>query len=126
MQDPRQKTLINTHSLSSAKSVRKLRREREVERLRLQRKTKTRVEYNTLRATDFTFKDESRNWTIFAGACSQCGWDGQHYLHIFCAPGAKPEYSLHCRNTDCNHCTPKFSSSQLAIRHWKLLTALTK
>lgn len=109
--------------------MRKLHRQREVERLRLQRKTKVDVRFPTDYHWELHYPDESRNWAVFVGHCPMCGAASPMRLEVRKEPGKKPQYRVCCTNGfsfPCGFATEWFERSQHAIQNWKVLAALKK
>lgn len=124
-----QTQLFNTGSMSSARAMRKLRRDREIERLRLQRRTK--LEFPQGKRLDFAERefnltDEERNHVVWLGDCPMCHYGPLHTMRVHVDGHGKKSYSIQCANSGCSHPTEKFPSSQMAIRNWKVIAALHK
>lgn len=126
-----QPSLIRTGGMSSAREMRKIRRDREVQRLRLQRKIKSEVVKPDNRSwgenPDFDFKDEDRDWRLTIVACPVCGTD-QPYMRTFQEEGKK-RFQIYCRNNTihgCQHRTPVLGSAKAAVNHWKLHAAMCR
>ena len=129
-----QPTLLNTRGMSSAKEMRKLRRGREVERLRLCRKTKMEVSYRQKDGWEqagFPMADEDRYFIARLCPCPECGYNQDQHLDRRVV-GRKTEFRVGCGAVqgsfggNCNFSTPWLKSSQLAIQHWKVVAALSK
>lgn len=123
-----QTQLFNTSSMSSARAMRKLRREREIERFRLQRRNyKTDVCFpKDFAEREFNLTDEERNHAVRLGECPMCHYGPLHTMRVHVDGHGKKSYSIQCANSGCSHPTEKFPSSQMAIRNWKVIAALHK
>lgn len=121
-----QRQLFNTRMMTSAKEMRKLRREREVERLRLQRKVRGPVNYPSQTETEFNLPDEARLW-LLKFECPKCHWREPYMRTWVEQPDGKKRFQIYCgNNTTCGFEGPAMKSSQDAVQNWKLTTALLK
>jgi hypothetical protein len=116
---------MNTRGMSSAREMRKLRRDREVERLRIERKAKVVCAVQNWTEDGLHFPDEDRNFTVYVGKCWMCGRDGGHWLAKFKKPTGIV-YRIICNNDKCKNMTSELPSSKLAIQNWKVTQALHK
>jgi hypothetical protein len=130
-----QQSLINTHGMTSAREMRALHRARqkpELDKMRKPIAPKPPKRYalpnhcSDIIATEFSFPEEPRYWTVLCGPCPGCGMSGQHNLQRRPAKKGVSEYRVQCWIKRCRHFTPWLKSSALAIQHWKVTAALSK
>lgn len=119
-----QQHLLNTRTMAGAREMRRLKRERLVKDLGLERGQLARLQIPDFLETEFSLPDESRTWSVRVGRCAICGFGPLHIL--IARVDAKKVFFVRCTNYGCEQKTPEFSKSQLAIRHWKLVAALSK
>lgn len=121
-----QRNLLNTRQMTSDREMRRFKRAKEIQGLHLKHKLaepKPRPDYVPV---EFGLRDESRKWTVLLKSCPMCNWQGGHELCVMKKPFEKDAFWVKCRNPKCSHRTPPMDSSQLAIRHWQLVAALSK
>lgn len=119
-----QQVLLNTRTMASTREMRRLKRERLVKDLGLKPGQLARLGDPDFAETEFNMPDESRTWSVRVGPCAACGFGP---LQILVARvDDKTVFFVRCTNYGCDQKTPEFGKSQLAIRHWKLVAALSK
>lgn len=76
---------------------------------------------------EFSLPDEDRAFQFNTYKhCPQCNNFGQKLVRLHSPVNGKSTYTVRCSNDRCNFSTPPLPSSQLAIRHWKLVAAFSK
>ncbi len=121
-----QQQLLNTRGMSSAREMRKLRRDREVTRLRLQRKLKMPVDnkYPGPVTSEFVMPDEDRDFTLAALKCWMCSTKGSIYMRkVTHKPENLTTFQLYCQ---CGNQSAEFPKSQHALQYWRVMLALNK
>lgn len=123
-----QQPLIRTGSMSSAREMRALKRARQLKELGIKkgdaRLSNLKPDFND---AEFSLPDEDREFQFNTyKPCPHCGNFGQLLVRQYAAEDCKPTYTVRCSIVRCGFSTPPLPSSQLAIRHWKLVAALSK
>ena len=131
--DSKQGTLLNTGSMSSAREVNRLRRERLIAKHNIKRRAAFAKAAGDFVDTQFSLPDEPRDYSMGL-KCPQCGSERSELCRLIPLAEKKSEvgtiihfvYFMRCCAEYCLYRTPEFKSSAKAVHHWKLLAALTK
>jgi len=120
----KQRPLFNTASLSSAREMRRLKRDRVIKQSGIRRVISKPMSQSDTEETEFNLRDEDRFYYMNL-PCHNCGSRMPRLYRETDSNGPMhPKFRIFC--TGCDYETPEFPSSKQAVTHWKMLSALTK
>lgn len=120
-----QRNLLNTRQMTSAREMNAFKRAKAIKDAGIRCVVPPPKPKPDFKDVEFSLPDEERSFALnYFTPCPQCGVGMAELVRQGSLLGQ--EFTVRCNLVSCGYETPPMKSSQLAIRHWKLVAALSK